>query len=32
MYTYIYTYIYTYCHVIAHGDEEARLILSSRIE
>ena len=23
---------YVYCHVIAHGDEEVRLILSSRIE
>ena len=22
----------SYCHVIAHGDEEVRLILSSRIE
>ena len=21
-----------YCHVIAHGDEEVRLILSSRVE
>ena len=23
---------YSYCHVIAHGDEEVRLILSSRVE
>ena len=23
---------YIYCHVIAHGDEEVRLILSSRVE
>ena len=24
--------VYEYCHVIAHGDEEVRLILSSHIE
>ena len=25
-------FLIAYCHVIAHGDEEVRLILSSRIE
>ena len=30
---YIYVCVFCiYCHVIAHGDEEVRLILSSRVE